>query len=72
MSLLGAPGNIESAHDQTRRLPMLDARQACAAGSDKTVHAFVADLGTVIDAKQDERDFGTLLEGWDGAGGITT
>ena len=51
---------------------MLDARQACAVGSDKNVHAFVADLGTVIDAKQDELDFGTLLEGWDGAGGITT
>lgn len=42
------------------------ARQMCAAGSDKNVHAFVVDLGTVIDAKQDELDFGvTLLEGWD-------
>ena len=69
MSLLGAPGNIGSAHDQTRLLPMLDARQACTAGPDQNVHAFVADLGTVIDAQQDELDFGTLLEGWDGAGG---
>ena len=48
---------------------MLDARQACTAGPDQNVHAFVADLGTVIDAQQDELDFGTLLEGWDGAGG---
>ena len=37
------------------------------------VHAFAVKLGRVIDAKQDELDFGvTLLEGWDGAGGITT
>ena len=41
MSLLGAPGNIESTHDQALRLPMLDARQACAAGSDKNVPPWV-------------------------------